>query len=220
MTRADDRRIPGRLLLWIARRVCAEPALTHVVYPAVADLQHEVAAAAGSRARRAAIYCRAYAALLSVLTIVPFTPGLSLGGHPDMPPPRGSGGGFLLLLALLLLAATWPFFGAFATGALLAGVLMAALLRSWHTRHPSAVARRERPQDARFPEINLSAIPVGGDVGGLIFTGGSIAILILGMPGLRWFLVGAMACAMVVAAGLYGWRQAHPYSPHEGSIVR
>lgn len=114
---------------------------------------------------------------------------------------RPNGTALLTLVAALLLA-TWPFFGTFTIATLIVGILMSVTMGSWHREHPSTVAVPDRRVRS---EINLASIPVGGDVGGLIFAAGSVVIL-LGLPQLRWFLLGSMACAAIFAAGLIAWR--------------
>jgi hypothetical protein len=112
---------------------------------------------------------------------------------------------FLVLLVALLLAATWLFFKAFIVGSAVAGALAAVLLRRWHTRHPSALPYSPR---TRVPEINLSRIPVAGDAAGLMFAVGGVAVVILGVPDLAWYFVSALACAALLAWGLFAWRSA------------
>ncbi|HET9196005.1 MAG TPA: hypothetical protein VFO21_24170 [Vicinamibacterales bacterium] len=62
---------------------------------------------------------------------------------------------------------------------------------------------------SRLPEINMSAIRVGGNLGGLIFAAGAVAILLIGVPGLRWFIGLSLALATVLAAGTIAWRRTH-----------
>ena len=61
----------------------------------------------------------------------------------------------------------------------------------------------------RLPEINMSAIRVGGNLGGLIFAAGAVAILLIGVPGLRWFIGLSLALAVVLAAVTVAWRRTH-----------
>ena len=121
-------------------------------------------------------------------------------------------GHFLVLLATLFAVATWPFFGSFASGAVLFGTAAGVAMRSWHDRHPTTLAPRASLQEGRLPEINLSAIPVGGDAGGLMFVLGSMLIVMIGLPGVRWFLVSAIVCSAIAAVAIYRWRGAHPSS--------
>jgi hypothetical protein len=44
-----------------------------------------------------------------------------------------------------------------------------------------------------YPEINISHIRAGGGVAGLIFTVGCLAIFLIGIPWLWFFLVSAIA---------------------------
>ncbi|MGH9240420.1 MAG: hypothetical protein ACRD3G_20430 [Vicinamibacterales bacterium] len=60
-----------------------------------------------------------------------------------------------------------------------------------------------------LPEINMSSIRVGGDLGGLIFAAGCVAILLIGVPGLRWFIGLSLALAAVLAGATIAWRRTH-----------
>lgn len=122
---------------------------------------------------------------------------------------RPNGSALLTLVAALLLT-TWPFFGAFTMGTLIAGLFLSLAMQSWHNQHPST--HPPRPADAVHSEINLASIPVRGDAGGLFFALGSVAIL-LGLPQLRWFLLASLVCSAVAACVLIAWRHAHVCSP-------
>ena len=61
----------------------------------------------------------------------------------------------------------------------------------------------------KLPEINMSAIRVGGNLGGLIFAAGAVAILLIGVPGLRWFIGLSLAMAVGLAVTLFAWRRTH-----------
>jgi hypothetical protein len=104
--------------------------------------------------------------------------------------------------------ATWPFFGTFTLGTLVAGFVLSVSLRSWNTDHPETVAVPERTLRS---EINMAAIPVRGDAGGLFFAIGSVAIL-LALPQLRWFLVVSMVSAALAGFALIVWRQGRVFS--------
>jgi hypothetical protein len=119
---------------------------------------------------------------------------------------RTRGTGFLVLLVLLLLAATWLFFKAFIVASAVTGAVAAVLIRRWHTRHPSTLPYAPR---TNVPEINLSRIPVGGDVAGLMFAAGSVAVVIIGVPDMAWYFVSALLCAALLAWALYAYRAAH-----------
>jgi len=126
---------------------------------------------------------------------------------------RTRGTGFLVLLVLLLLAATWLFFKAFIVASAVTGALAAVLIRRWHTRHPSALPYTPR---TNVPEINLSRIPVGGDVAGLMFAAGSVAVVIIGVPDMAWYFVSALLCATGLAWALFAYRAAHARGALDG----
>ena len=113
------------------------------------------------------------------------------------------GAGFLVLLVVLLVAASWLFFKAFIVASAVAGALAAALIRRWHTRHPSVLPYSPR---TRVPEINLSRIPVGGDIAGLFFAAGSVVVVIVGVPDMAWYFVTSLACAALLAWALVARR--------------
>lgn len=109
----------------------------------------------------------------------------------------------LLWLAAALFVATWPFFAAFTISTLAVGLVAGMAMRSWYWHHPGRIALPVRTLPS---EINLSSIPVRDDVGGLLFAVASAAIL-LGLPPLRWFLLGSLLCAGVFAFALAAWRR-------------
>ena len=112
---------------------------------------------------------------------------------------------FLLALAMTLLLATSTFFGPFAMAAMLAGALLSVVLHRWTADPSSGFAVSDR-----LTPINFASIHVGGDAGGLIFVLGSVAILGLGLPTLRWFLIASVIVAVAVAIGRITWTSAHP----------
>jgi hypothetical protein len=123
--------------------------------------------------------------------------------------PNARGGAadpLLSLLAVALFAAIWSMFGWFLLAGVGGGVIMAIALRRWNTRHPSQLAPTSRRPDA---EINLSSIPVAGDFGGLLFVIGAIVTVLLGLPDIRWFVLGSVAVGAVLAGGLFMWRSSH-----------
>ena len=125
---------------------------------------------------------------------------------------RPNGSALLTLVAALLLA-TWPFFGTFTLLTLIVGVVMSRWMRSWHDEHPTTVAV---PEGTPRSEINMASIPVRGDGAGLLFSVGSVAIL-LALPQLRWFLIASVGCAVLAATVLIAWRSrttSGGYEPH------
>ena len=217
---APDHRVPGALLLKIARLVFDEPTLSTVICPAVADFQQELRDAGADRARRLTARWRACWAFSKVAVILTVSP--PIGGPAASGLQRRGGGGTLFLLVAVLFAGTWPFFGWFSACALTGGSLLAIAMRWWHNRHPSELAEADPVTGMRRPEINLSAIPVAGNAGGLIFAVGSIVIVILGLPELRWFSLAAILSGVVVAGGLFAWRRTHPSGilPENSIVLR
>jgi hypothetical protein len=53
------------------------------------------------------------------------------------------------------------------------------------------------------PGILTHKIPVGAGVAGLIFTVGSLAIFLVGLPALWYFLAGAVALGIGIAAFMH-----------------
>ena len=49
------------------------------------------------------------------------------------------------------------------------------------------------------PEINVSKIPVGGGVAGLMIAVSIIVIALIGLPPARWFLAGSVAIGLLFA---------------------
>ena len=120
--------------------------------------------------------------------------------------PNARGGAadpLLTLLIVTLFAAIWSIFGWFVIWAVGGGVITAVMLRRWNTRHPSQLAPRAQTPGA---EINLSSIPVAGDIGGLLFVIGAIVTVLLGLPDIRWFALGSVVVGAVLAGGLFVWR--------------
>lgn len=53
------------------------------------------------------------------------------------------------------------------------------------------------------PQINVSKIPGGGGVAGALFAVISMAIFLIGIPALRFFLPAAIVLGGAVAAGIH-----------------
>jgi hypothetical protein len=121
---------------------------------------------------------------------------------------RGGGEPVLWVPAVVLIAAITPLFGWFVAAAIVSGLIAAILLRRWNTRHPSTLARSE-PGVWHDPQINLSAIPVGGDFGGLMFVVGAFVIILMGLPEMRWFVASSVVIGVALAGGLFLWRSTH-----------
>ena len=217
MTAKGSARVPGRTLMRVASFCFDEPALTTIIQPAIADFQRELLHASGG-AGRLTVRVRGYVALAKVVLLALLIPGAGAGA-PLTSLLLGRGGSSLALLALLLFAAVWPIFRVFVAGAIVAGLALAVCLRAWNNLHPTAVART-RQIYGKDPEINLSAIPVGGNIGGFFFVLASSLTVLLGLPELRWFVVGAVTGGVALAWGLFAWHRAHMISPVRRIVVR
>lgn len=62
---------------------------------------------------------------------------------------------------------------------------------------------KQRDDDPSPPDINMSKIPVGGGVAGLIFTVGCMLIFLLGVPVLWYFFAFAVAAGVGIAVFLH-----------------
>jgi hypothetical protein len=123
--------------------------------------------------------------------------------HTRFPGARGGADPLLSILVVALFAAIWSMFGWFVLSTVAGGVIMAVALRHWNTRHPSQVAPAHRTPGA---EINLSSIPVAGDIGGLLFVISAIITVLLGLPDIRWFVLASVVAGAVLAGALFLWR--------------
>ena len=217
MSTKSGSQLPGRFLLRVARFIFEEPALSTIIVPAIADFQQEAreSGPTGSRAVRV----RGYAALWKVMFLALFVPSAGAGAPLTHVLLGLSGGSSLALLAPLLFAAVWPVFGLFTVGAVLAGMALAVGLRVWNSQHPTAVACTRRVS-SRDPEINLSSIPVGGNVGGFFFVLASSLTILLGLPEWRGFVLAAVVGGTALAFGLFAWHRAHMVSPVRRIVVR
>lgn len=130
--------------------------------------------------------------------------------HPDT---RTALDPLVSLSAAVLLAALWSMFGWFVVATIAGGLLLAIALRRWNTRHPSDLAPANPLASMPGAEINLSSIPVAGDIGGLLFVIGAIVTVLLGLPDIRWFVLGAVTAGVGLAAALFAWRSTHPSTP-------
>ena len=110
---------------------------------------------------------------------------------------------FVLVLMLTLVLAASSFFVSFSLAALAFGVLLSVVLHRHADLHPGGPGLSTSPD--RPPGINIAAVHVGGDAGGLIFVLGSLAIVMLGLPSIRWFLIASLAAAAILAVARIAW---------------
>jgi hypothetical protein len=208
------------VLLQIARALFDEPVCSAIIDPAIADLQREVQDAQG-RLQRAQAYLRGYLAFWTLVVMAPFTlRGRRAGGGLMTLLLGRTGANGLIVFVVALIWASWPMFGRFIAAAVIGGALVALALRRWYTRHPSTVASDRRLASRPSAEINLSSIPVAGDIGGLFFVVGTVMTVLLGVPAVRWFILGSIAGGFVLAFGVYAWRSSHPSEPATSISLR
>ncbi len=203
----STRRSPGRLLLRLATALFDDGVVESVVAPTIADLQAEVRRARTAR-EAAAARVRGYAAFWTLVLFAPVA-AHAWPVRDDRAialPARRSGVGIWLVLAALL-GFTSPALTPWTATVLFGGTIVAVAIHAWYSRHPSLLPS---PNGERRPEINFSAIPVGGNIGGLIFVAGSMAILVSGLPMWRWFFGVAVAGGILTAGIVYFWHSARP----------
>jgi hypothetical protein len=92
----------------------------------------------------------------------------------------------------------------FLLGSIALGAIVAAFLRLSRGTQPDIADEGKRP------EISIHRIPVGGGVAGLIFAVGSCTIFLIGIPALRWFLLGAVALGSAIGGLLWRWHRNRP----------
>ena len=209
---------PGRLLLKIAAMLFDEGVVTAVIVPTIADLQAEVADAGDDRRRRIRARLRGYAAFWTLVLCAPFAAHAWPMRQEDamMQSTRRSGVSMWLVLAGIL-GFTSPAMTPWTATVLVGGVVFAVAIHVWYSRHPSVIATKN---GERRPEINLSSIPVGGNIGGLMFMAGSMAILVAGLPAWRWFFGAAVVGGVLTAALVYAFHVARPsYGLPQNRIV-
>jgi hypothetical protein len=168
----------------------------------------EINAAGDDRRRRARARLSGYVAFWTLVLSAPFAAHAWPVRKEStmMPPPRRNGAAIWLVLAGIL-GFTSPALTPWTTTVLVGGAIFAVAIHRWYSRHPIVIAT---PDGAMRPEINLSRIPVGGNIGGLIFVAGSMGILVAGLPGWRWFFGAAVAGGLLTAAIVFMWHAAHP----------
>ena len=65
-------------------------------------------------------------------------------------------------------------------------------------------------EPVRSPQINVSKIVVGGGIAGAIFTIGSVALFLVGIPEFRFFLPAAAVLGCGVAVAIHFTRHQTP----------
>lgn len=200
---------PGRLLLKVAHFVFHESVVADVVLPTISDMQSEMRSAR-NRSERMRAALRGYAAFWTLVLAAPVafhmwpTRRVGESGAAD----RNPGFYFWLIVATVVLSA-WNALGAgaFLLGA--GGVAFAMMIHRWNHGHPTELVIPEKGV-WMAPEINQSKIKVDGNIAGLMYVVGSMAVVLLGLPVARWFILVAAALAVVSAVAIVRWRRAHP----------
>ena len=211
MTRsANGPRVPGTILLKIARVLVSEHLHSAVVQPTIADFQCEVAEAGLHRDKRRRAQWRGYCAFWTLILVVPFASGIAPAGHADAFWPREAVVRLTVGSTLLILLAIFgPLLGVWVAVLAAVPAVFALVIHAWYTRHPSNIpAPTERRW--RSPEINFSSTEVAGNIGGLIFVVGSVVILAVGLPWVFWFLLPGTIVGCALAGGLVAWHTRHP----------
>ncbi len=80
--------------------------------------------------------------------------------------------------------------------------LVAVLLRKGHL--PPIMVMATGQKTGRRPEINISKIPVGGGVAGLMIALIVIVVALIGIPATRLFLLGSAVLGVTVGSFLRG----------------
>ena len=222
MTRGTNRRVPGAMLLKIARALFSERLLSTVIEPTIADLQREMTAAGPARISRVRAQFRGYTAFWPVMLIAPFASGLSRAGDEGVfafPDTVARLAVASIVIALLALAG--PHVGASLSMLCAAAALFALGIHRWYQRHPSELPAPPELERQGSPRINFSSTQVAGNVGGLIFALGTVFIVAVGVPSVIWFLFTAMVAGCVVAWALARWRTSHPHGglPDKGIVL-
>ena len=202
------RRTPGGFLLKVARLVFDDSVFATVATPTISDLQHEVRQADNGPSRvRAAL--RGYAAFWLLVLAAPIAfhrwPTRSIGSAEAGD--RSPGITFGFYVAAIVLCA-WNFLEWWTVVAAGGGALFAVIIHRWHGHHPTELVVPDKGV-WRAPEINQSRIPVDGNIAGLMYVVGSLAVALIGLPIARWFFILTVALGVLCAAALLAWRNAH-----------
>jgi hypothetical protein len=164
-----------------------------------------VQTAGPDRYRRALAHLRGIRAFWTVMLVAPLEARARPAAHAAPQDPSLRGAGLLSALLAVLLASTWPFLEWLTLAIPACGLLFAMALHWWYVRHPATPVEAGVPTRWRPAEINFSCTPIGGNAGGLIAVVGSVVIVLIGVPGVRLFLIGAITSGLLLAAGMRAW---------------
>ena len=200
---------PGKVLLRLGRVIFHEQAMDSTVVPTIADLRQEWHEAGSPHGRLAARW-RGYRAFWALAVRAPFAfppdpTAMPRAGLAEWLPRAGA-----WAIGVASIASWWAAAGPWALGLIPGSILVAVAVHAWHVRHP---ARQRSHVRGHEPQINISSIYVGGDVGGLIFVVGSVTIVLLGVPMARWFVPGVALGSLALAWLLARHHATHPTAP-------
>ena len=196
----------GTVLLRIGRVLFDECVMAAVVRPTIADLQQEVAAAGDDGRARVAARWRGYRAFWMLVLVGPF----AFYAWPMKRPLAPTSPGVSIAVMMVVVYALTPAsLRPWMLVTIVGGSIFAIVLHGWYRRHPTLIVTPEH-ETVRRPEINLSAIPVGGNMGGLMFMVGSMVILLAGLPEWRWYFISGVLGGILTAAAVLLWHQTHP----------
>ena len=225
MTGNGRTNLPGTRLIEVARALFSEETIRALFEPAIADLQHEWQQTAPGSWQRRLTLLRAYRSYFRLLLVAPFAgpPVASTASDGRMlaavDRPNGDALGKVLLMWALLLASMWTLYGTFVIVLAAGSLATAAVVHLWNCRHAGRNGLGSSPLPGR-PEINFAAIPVYGNMAGLLVVVGSLAVIAAGLPVLGLFLLLAALSGAAVATALRAWHLAHPASCPNSIVAR
>lgn len=127
-------------------------------------------------------------------------------------------GVLIVVLTSMLVVAMWSFFDLFVASVIAAGLVFSIALRRWRDTHMAALPAPGTR--AKNPELNVATIQIAGDIGGLMFVAGCLAIFFVGMPALRGFVLASAVVASVMAAAVIAWRKTHTMWSNPGTSIK
>jgi hypothetical protein len=186
------------LFLHVARALFSAQTVSAVFLPALADCQAELREAQ-SPLERLVTWSRWCGALAVLVLITPFS--VSIPSITDRAPltRTANGGWFLMVVYPSLFVGAWACFQEFTAAALVAGGLLAVVLRAWNDQHPASMVLPSPRGGTLLVQINLAKIPVTGDAAGLMFAAGTVVIVVVGLPGLWPYFAAVGLVGMLLA---------------------
>jgi hypothetical protein len=211
MTRLAPQREPaGQWLLKLARLIFHDAVLNTVVRPTIADLQRELGDAGSIRGARLLAMWRGYRAFWTLALVAPFAFwGAPMPGRAPIAFPDIAARVAVTFIIVTVVTLNESALGIWAAVVAVGGTCFAVVIHGWYGRHPLSVAIPAALMSRR-PEINMSAIAVGADVGGMLFVLGSMFAVLAGLPMVRLFLLIAVVLGFFVAWALLAWHNSHP----------